>query len=250
MNYQIVILAAGKGSRMALDIPKVLVPLAGKPLIRHLLDEVDQLADIAKPIIVVGYKHPEVKKILGKGYSYALQEQQLGTAHAVWATHPKVDSPHLIVLNGDMPFIKAQSIRRLAQLHATHNSPLSIFTIRVPHFEGVYGTMQRFGRIIRNRYNGIEAIREYKDASPAEQEISELNPGIYVFSSDWLWDNIAAVSNQNARNEYYLTDLIALAIQQGHDVATLPIDPREAVGINTPQELAIAQRLVLASSRL
>ncbi len=246
MSKQIIILAGGVGSRMGGEIPKVLIPLSGRPMILYLLDQVDKLENFLTPIVVVGYKSTQVQKTLGKKYHYALQRQQLGTANAVWAAHKKVKGSSVIVVYGDMPLITANSLRRIAQSHQSHDAMISMFTCHVPDFTGWHSDFIHFGRIVRDKYNNIIGIKEYVDASDKERKILEVNPGIYMFNTQWLWDNIASISNDNALNQYYLTDIIAIAMEQGHPIDALPIDPREVWGVNTPAQLKQAELLLAA----
>ncbi len=244
METQIVILAAGKGTRMETeDLPKVLMPLKGKPVISFLLEELEKLPHIPKPIIVVGFKHALVEEAFGATYPYALQEEQLGTAHAVWAARSKVTAKNILVLYGDMPFIRASSLKKIIELHKSQNPVLSMFTTHVPNFDGMYESMSGFGRIIRNEYGSIIKITENKDASDAEKKILEVNPGIYMFSTEWLWRNISHIQNNNAQGEYYLPDMVEIAIAEQERIESIPIGPEEVFGINTKMHLEQANKL-------
>jgi bifunctional UDP-N-acetylglucosamine pyrophosphorylase/glucosamine-1-phosphate N-acetyltransferase len=178
MTKQMIILAGGVGSRMGGELPKVLVPVSGRPMIEHLLDQINELKDFLSPVIVIGYKSAQVQKILGKKYSYALQRQQLGTANAVWAANKKVSGTAVLVVYGDMPLITARSLKRIAQSHQSHEAVISMFTTHVPGFTDWYSDFTHFGRIIRDKYNNVVAIKEYADASEKERKILEVNPGI------------------------------------------------------------------------
>src|SRR5688500_15878157 len=126
MDTQIVILAAGKGRRMGtVEVPKVLIPLKGKPVISYLLAEVAKLRDLSPPVIVVGHKSTAVKDALGKGYRYALQRDQRGTAHAVWSAQPQITAKNVLVLSGDIPFVKASSLKKLMHLHDSQQAVIS-----------------------------------------------------------------------------------------------------------------------------
>ncbi len=244
-NTQIIILAAGQGSRTGQKaLPKVLIPLKGKPIIEYLLTEVKQLESTRRPVIVVGYKHTEVRKALGSNFRYAIQKQQLGTAHAVWSAQSEIDAPNVLVLYGDMPFISAASLKKLIDLHTSQQAVLSMFTSFVPNFNGLYRNYLHFGRIIRNQFNAIAKIVEYADASAAERKIREINSGIYMFNTPWLWNSINQITDQNTQGEFYLTDTIELAIAEDHAIHSLAINPTEIFGINTPEQLAQANRLM------
>jgi bifunctional UDP-N-acetylglucosamine pyrophosphorylase/glucosamine-1-phosphate N-acetyltransferase len=245
MDTQIVILAAGKGTRMGnSELPKVLVPLKGKPVITYLLDEVAKLKDAPPPVIVVGYKSTMVKEELGKQYKYALQRDQLGTAHAVWSAASCITEKNVLVLYGDMPFIKKTSLKKLINLHNSQEGVISMFTSFVPNFEGPYAHLKTFGRIIRNQFNAIVKIQEYSDASESEKKIKEINPGIYLFNSEWLWNNIDKIDNNNALGEFYLTDIVEVAIQEGETVHSATINPKEILGINTIKQLEQASTML------
>jgi bifunctional UDP-N-acetylglucosamine pyrophosphorylase/glucosamine-1-phosphate N-acetyltransferase len=244
MRNQIVILAAGKGTRMGQnDMPKVLVMLKQKPIILYLLGELEKINQLAKPVVVVGYKYNQVKSVLGEGFTYAFQDQQLGTAHAVMCAERQVTADNILVLYGDMPFIKAESLKKLMRLHHEQKSNLSMFTSVVNNFEK-HASLNGFGRIIRDVYGNIIKITEYKDASGEERKIREVNPGIYMFNSKWLWDNIAKISDKNAQREYYLTDIVEVAIARGENIYSLNINPSEVAGINSPEELVAAELLL------
>lgn len=237
MQNQIVILAAGKGKRMGkLDLPKVLAPLRGQPLISHLLDELKPFKASMHPIIVAGYMHGQVKEVLGKDYDYAVQREQLGTAHAVWTAREKIKAKNVLVLYGDMPFIKHQSLEKLMRLHQ-QQAIISMFTTRVPNFGGPFVSFLDYGRIIRDEFSNIVKITEYKDASPEVRKIKELNPGIYMFNTAWLWNNIDKIQTDNVLNEFYLTDIVEVAIRDGESIYSLPVDAKEVMGINTLEQL-------------
>jgi len=234
-------LAAGKGTRMNSALPKVLVGLKGKPLIQHLLDSIAKLNLAYKPIIVVGHKYDLVQSYLGSNYIYAFQEGQKGTAHAVLSAKDKVEADNLMVLYGDHPFIKSESLQRLIDLHEKTNFDFSLLTTVVPNFEDQFSPFNSFGRIIRE--NGeIVAIREFADATKEEREIKESNPGIYLFKKEWLWDNLAKME-KNKHGEYYLTDIVEVAIKDKIRIATALVDPLEVIGINTKEQLKIAEEL-------
>jgi bifunctional UDP-N-acetylglucosamine pyrophosphorylase / glucosamine-1-phosphate N-acetyltransferase len=244
MSRQIIILAAGKGTRMSSPIPKVLIPLKDKPVIRHLLAEVSKVPQKEPPIIVVGFEAEKVKSELGGDFIYALQTEQNGTGHAVLAAKDSVTADNVIVLYGDMPFISCESLEDLINLHEPRQGKISMFTAIVPNFEGAYEHFKGFGRIIRDAKGSIVKIREYSDASVDEKKIREVNPGIYMFNSEWLWKHLAGIDSKNAQGEFYLTDIIEIAIADGQSIASLPIAPEEIYGINTPDHLAHAHTLI------
>lgn len=245
MSRQIVILAGGKGTRMGTVMPKVLIPLHDRPVVEHLLEQVKKVPNSSTPVIVVGYEHGQVEKALGPNYIYALQEPQLGTGHAVQVAQPYITADHVLVLYGDMPLTTSESMVKLFELHEHSGGAVSMFTTTVPDFEDVYEHFLGFGRIIReHNHHQITKITEYKDATEEERQIREVNPGIYIFNTNWLWPSLKRVSNNNAQGEYYLTDLIELAIKDGHAIQSLSIDPSEVFGINTPEHLEHAHKIL------
>ncbi len=248
MSRQIVILAAGKGTRMAgahpEPIPKVLIPLIDKPVIQHLLDEVNQIEADTPPIIVVGFESDKVKDALGDKYLYAEQKEQNGTGHAVMAAKHLVTAKSFVVLNGDMPFITSRSIDHLISVHETGNAKITLITAQLPSFDGVYDHFNSFGRIIRDGNGRVEKIQEYLDCTDEQRQISEVNTGEYVFDSEWLWPHLELIGNNNAQGEIYLTDIIELASKDGQIIESVAIAPEELFGINTPDHLAHARSLL------
>ncbi len=245
MRSQIVILAAGKGTRMGnSSIPKVLVMLKNKPIILHLLDEVEKINQLAKPIIVVGFMAPKVKAVLGDNYIYAIQDKQLGTAHALLSARHKVTGKNILVVNGDHPLTKAASLKKLMAMHQAKKSNISMLTAVTPNFKAIYAPLEHYGRVIRDTQKKIIKIVEYKDASIGQRKIKELNPNIYMFNTAWLWEHAKKIKNQNAQAEYYLTDIVEVAIANGEKVESLLVEPKEVLGINSPQDLALAEQLI------
>lgn len=244
MRNQIVILAAGKGTRMGGSLPKVLVMLKNKPLIIYLLEQVDKINQLAKPVVVVGYKAEMVKTVLGDDYIYAQQKEQLGTAHALLAAKKYIKGQNILVLYGDMPFIKAASLKSLMALHHKKHSNITMFTALAADFRGANKSLESFGRIIRDAKKNIVKIVEYKDASSGQKKIRELNPGIYMFNTPWLWQHAGKIKNRNEQAEYYLTDIVEVAIAHGEHIQSIKIDPKEVMGINSREDLASAEKLL------
>lgn len=245
MRNQFVILAAGKGTRMGNGkTPKVLTMLKEKPLIFYLLSEIENIGQLAKPVVVTGYMSKKVEGVLGDHYLYALQEDQLGTAHALLAAKKKVRAENAVVLYGDMPFIKAESLKSLIQLHFKTGGKISMLTAQPENFRGIYKSLDHMGRIIRNVNHEIVGIVEYKDASSHQKKIKEINPGVYMFNTKWLWEALRQIKNNNAQKEYYLTDIVGVAIGQGEKVHSLMIDPLEVLGINSQEDLKTAEKLL------
>lgn len=241
-STSIVVLAAGKGKRMGLDIPKVLVPVRGKPMIGHLLDAIEASRVEEQPVVVYG---PGVESVCDyvKGRAQCvLQEQQLGTGDAVRSTRPVIEGVKCVaVLNGDNPFISADTISRIVEYHDEKPCPIIVAVGTVDSFDGWQSAFKSFGRILRDEEGLIHAIREAKDATEEELQIREVNSGFYVFDGDWLWANIDKIKNDNAQEEFYLTDLIQIAVDQNLPVRTFPIAIEECIGINRLEEKEIAE---------
>ncbi len=241
-NTQIIILAAGKGTRMGHDGPKVLADLKRKPLIKHLLESVEKVAEHS-PIIVVGHQREKVEQALGDKYKYVSQKEQKGTGHAVREALPFVQKENIFVLYGDMPLLKAESISKMVTEHEQSKAVFSMATTEVPDFDDWRSGFYRFGRIIRE--NGkIVGIKEQKDAEEKELEIKEVNPAYFLMNTQWARENIKKIGNQNAQGEIYLTDLVAIRSKEGAEINSFPIDPHEALGANTQEELLILGRFV------
>lgn len=245
-SVQIIILAGGEGKRMGSGIPKVLTLFHGRPIIEYSLNAASEL-EFPKPIIVVGFGAEMVRERLGERAIYAFQEKQLGTGHAVLCAKDKVGEnvKDIIVLYGDHPNIKAETIRRLFALHQTEQPAITMMTLTVPNFDGVYSLFRGFGRVARGEDGKIAKIVEFKDASDAEKNIRELNPSLFCFNTPWLWENLPKLENTNTQGEYYLTDMPGMAIEQGQKIASLEIDYKECIGVNTPEELRIAGEIIL-----
>ncbi len=245
---RVIILAAGKGTRMNMDLPKVLAPLAGRPMLHYVLDAVIDAQIDPKPIVVVGYQAEKVKEALvDYSVEYVEQAEQKGTGHAVALCERAVDpDDSIMVLHGDQPLISGATIGALADEHDDSGATMSLVTYTVPDFDVYGGAFHMCGRIVRDAAGEIAAIREYKDASEAERAIREINPAYYVFSGPWLWQNIKRIGTKNAQGEYYLTDLIGMAIADKQKVHTVTgTDLREAVGINTNEQLSFVSSKLL-----
>lgn len=242
-DFQIVILAAGKGTRMGGDLAKVLSPLGGKTMIEVLFDHLEPLH--IKPIVVVGYQSQAVIDLLGDRATYAVQSEQLGTGHAVKQAHRVSRTAEtIIVLYGDQPLVTAETVLNLIEAHSNNPGPLTLGTIKARDFEGWRNAFEKYGRIVRDDNEKVIKIVEYKDATDDEKLISEVNPAYFVFDAGWLWSNLEKLQNNNVQSEYYLTDLVGLAFKQNHEVIAIPITEHEGVGANTPEQLQTLEKLL------
>ncbi len=244
-QIQIVILAAGHGKRMESELPKVLIPLRGKPMVMHVLDAIKSSGICDRPTVVVGQKRELVMKALGDAVEYAIQENQLGTGYAVLAAKEKSKkAKHVLVLYGDHPLVSASTIKKLSEKHLKSGAKITFASAVVTNFEDWRKTFLHFGRILRDG-GMVVSIKEYKDASGEEREIKEINPGYYIFEANWLWENLEKIENNNAQKEYYLTDLFHIATTEKEKIENLEIDPHEALGANSREELEILESLTL-----
>jgi UDP-N-acetylglucosamine diphosphorylase/glucosamine-1-phosphate N-acetyltransferase len=246
-KIKIIILAAGKGTRMKSDEPKALAILKGKPFLRHILDNIQKLDSSIKPTIVVGYKKERIKEVLGDQYIYAEQYEQLGTGHAVISAKNAVDLKNgtILVISADQPLISKETIEGLISKHEEKKPVMTIATVVVPDFEEWRLGLNHFGRIVRGSDGFVKKIVEFKDANIEEKEIKELNLALYVFDAEWLWNNINKLNKQNSQGEYYLTDLIKIACDQQEKIEAVQItNIIEAIHPNSKEELEILERLV------
>ena len=243
-KIKIVILAAGKGKRMQSDLPKVLSPLKGKHMIKHVIKSISEIHD-EKPYAIVGHMAELVQKELGDLCFYILQKEQLGTGHAVsCAKGDCEDAEDIVVLSGDQPFIKAETIRNLIKKHLESGTIVTFTTTELPDFEDWRNSFIAFGRILRK--NGeVKGIREFRDATEEERKITEVNAGCYIFNAKWLWQNLEKIKNENAQKEYYLTDLFKIAAENSDKIETIKIEPREALGANTKEELEVLENFFI-----
>lgn len=245
-RVQIIVLAAGHGKRMNNhELPKVLIPFHGKPIIKHLLEAVAQSGVCGQSIIVVGQKAELVKTALGPSYTYIVQAEQRGTGHAVACARSAVEgrAEHVMVLYGDHPLVSAKTIRTIADQHVAHNAVLTMATVQVADFNDWRQGFADFGRVVRGEQGRVSAIVERRDASAEQLDIREINPAYFCFRGGWLWSRIDQLTDQNTQHEYYLTDLAGIACSEGQAIATVVIEPREALGVNTAEQLELIENL-------
>lgn len=250
MSVALVILAGGKGKRMqeeaGNDLPKVLQPLNGKPLIRNLIDGLVGAPVMWPPVMVIGYKGEMVQQELGPEFTYVWQKEQLGTGHAALQARSLLEgkAEHVLVLYGDHPFVPLSVVETIIAAHTEHGNTLTLATATVPNFEDWRAGLLTYGRIVCDDEGKPLRIIEYKDATDAERAIRTVNPGYYCFRADWLWPHLEQLKNENAQGEYYLTDLLGMTMAEGERVGAVPIDPKSALGVNTVAELKRLEELV------
>lgn len=235
----VVILAAGMGSRMKSSLPKTLHSVAGRPMLAHVVHAA-QVLNPTRIVVVVGHGAREVEDAFrGSDLVFATQHEQLGTGHALIQAQSAVGAEHssVVVLNGDGPLIRGETLAELVQFHHAADAGMTLATTHVADPTGL-------GRIVRGSNDLVERIVEEKDASLEERTITEINPGLYVFDTD-VFTHAANLTDDNEAGEYYITDLVAAYRSAGANVAALPVpDERELLGINDRTELARAERIL------
>ncbi len=236
MKLGVVILAAGQGTRMRSSLPKVLHQLANRPLLRHVVDTSNKLHP-AQTIIVFGHGGKDVQQAFSSDCNlvWVAQNRQLGTGHAVDQAIPVLaDVEQVLVLYGDVPLIQAETLALLIQ--AASQSDLALLTVDLENPTG-------YGRIVRDEQGRVQRIVEQKDATATEREITEINTGFLIADKKRLTDWLSRISNDNAQGEYYLTDIVALAVADGIDVKVAqPDDATEVMGVNDRLQLAQLER--------
>jgi bifunctional UDP-N-acetylglucosamine pyrophosphorylase/glucosamine-1-phosphate N-acetyltransferase len=251
-KYAAVILAAGKGTRMnegqESPIPKVMFEILGKPIIKYSVDLIIT-AGIEKVVLVVGYKQEMVRKYMGSEVEYAVQEEQLGTGHAAQMAESvlKGKAENIIVFYGDNPLFKPESIRKLLDLYTTATYEVAESKVVIGMLTVIFEDPMfwGFGRITRDENGDVSGIVEQKDCTEEQLKIKECNPGFYIFKADWFWENAKKIKSENSQKEYYLTDMIAIAKEQGKKIIATPVsEESEAHGINTPEQLKKAEEII------
>jgi bifunctional UDP-N-acetylglucosamine pyrophosphorylase/glucosamine-1-phosphate N-acetyltransferase len=234
MPLDVVVLAAGQGKRMRSDLPKVLHPLAGRALLAHVLETASELSP-RKTIVVHGHGAERVRAAFAEAdLEWVLQGEQLGTGHAVQQAMPRVDpSSTVVILYGDVPLVRAESLKRLID---AAGDGMAIMTTELENPKG-------YGRIVRQASGRVERIVEDKDASEKERAIREINAGFMALSASRLGGWLRNIGNKNAQGEYYLTDIVTLAVGEGVPVHAVKIDDADEVaGVNSKRELAVLER--------
>jgi bifunctional UDP-N-acetylglucosamine pyrophosphorylase/glucosamine-1-phosphate N-acetyltransferase len=237
-----VVLAAGEGTRMRSALPKVLHHICGRPLVRLVLDVADALGT-ALTVLVLGPETVErVADTLGTGYGYTVQEDRLGTGHALLQARPLLQgkTKQVLVLYGDAPLLRPASARALCEEQHRSGALVSLLSFAPPDPTG-------YGRLIRDAQGHLIDLVEERNATPAQRTIGECNSGIYCFDAAWLWQQIDQIAINPLKGEYYLTDMVAMAVAQhgpGAASAILVADPDEARGVNDRAQLAEAEAVL------
>lgn len=249
MEIAAVVLAAGKGKRMGSvdgsEIPKVMFKANSKPVVSYLVDSL-RTAGLGKIVLVVGYKQEVVREYFLDQVEYAVQTEQLGTGHATLSARVNLEgkSDAVLVCYGDMPLYKPETIKSLVEYYEANHPTIAMLTVDFADPE-----FWAFGRIIRNDKGEVDAIVEQKDCMPEQLKIKECNPGFYIFDSNWLWENLEKIRTENAQKEYLLTDIVAIAKEQGKKIEAVKVsDESEVLGINTPEQLKQVEEILKSRS--
>jgi len=241
MSIAAIVLAAGKGTRMSADLPKVLHRIDDRAMLSFVIDAVQPIADDGV-YVVVGYKADEVIASCGRdGVHFVMQEEQLGTGHAVMQCEEALEgfSGTVVVLNGDVPCLKTETIRKFVKFHRERNAGATVLTAVLEDPKG-------YGRIVKDDDGTLAGIVEEKDADDATRQIREISSGLFCFEAKKLFDALGSVDRNNAQKEYYLTDVIK-SIKQGGDgvYSYLVEDAEEVAGVNTDEELEARRKHLL-----
>lgn len=233
-----VVLAAGQGTRMKSSTHKVLHPICGKPMIQHMLDTLTETG-FDRQIVVVGKLKEQVMEALGD-LEYAVQAEQLGTAHAVMMARPALEglAGTTLICAGDTPIIRGETLRAMHEHHKASGAAVTVLTAVVDNPFGL-------GRIIRDEQGNVLRIVEEKDATEAERAVREINSSVFLYDNKLLFDALSKIDNNNAQGEYYLTDCLEVVRREGHKVtAFITNDPKEIQGVNNRAQLAIANQII------
>ena len=237
-------MAAGKGTRMKSDMVKVLHKVNGRPMVHYVIDLAKETGS-DNIILVIGHqKEKVIEECNMTGVKFVVQQEQLGTGHAVRITEKifKDYKGDILILSGDVPLLTIQTIKTLINKHFQSNAIATLLTAEIENPEG-------YGRIIRNKNGNIMKIVEHKDANAEQQKIKEINAGIYIFKKEELFTTLKLIKNDNAQGEYYLPDVVKIYVERGKKVvAQLTPDFDETRGINTIEQLKYAETILLKRS--
>jgi UDP-N-acetylglucosamine diphosphorylase/glucosamine-1-phosphate N-acetyltransferase len=238
-ELSVVIMAAGKGTRMKSDLAKVLHRLKGKAMIHYVIEAARRVGAGAIVVVVGHQKDLVIDELKGQGVFFAIQEPQLGTGHALMCALPQIvaKSGQVLILSGDTPLIKPETLANMLNRHMKLAAAATVLTATTENPRG-------YGRIIRHQDGFIQAIIEERDADEATKALQEINGGIYLFNLEALRQVLPLLTTNNNQKEYYLTDAVRLLVTQGKRVAAYEGSFREALGVNTVEELEEAAGLI------
>lgn len=238
MEVAAIVLAAGKGTRMSADLPKVLHAIDGRPMLSYVLDAIEPVAG-GGVLVVVGYKAEEVVAACsGRRVQFVTQEEQLGTGHAVMQCEEALSGFQgtVVVLNGDVPGLQRETIEDFVEVHRDRGAAATVLTAILDDPAG-------YGRIVKDEHGALSTIVEEKDADDETREIKEINSGLFCFDRSRLFDALKSIGRDNAQEEYYLTDVIGELRRKGQSVYSYCVsDTQEVAGVNTDAELESMRR--------
>ena len=242
MKTYAIVLAAGKGTRMRTERPKCAYPILKKPMIEYIVEHIE-FSDIDETVCVVGHKKEYIEEVLKDRVQYAVQEEQLGTGHAVLMAEDllKGKEGNTIIMLGDMPLVDKDVINNILEMHGRSGNDITVLTTS---FDNPYG----YGRIVRGKDNHVERIVEQNDCTPEQKMIKEVNTGIYVVNNLYLYDAIKKISLNPRKKEYYLTDIIAIMREDGKKVGAFELwDSYKVMGVNDLYSISIAEKYLRES---
>ncbi|GAB4376448.1 MAG: sugar phosphate nucleotidyltransferase [Calditrichia bacterium] len=241
MGLATVILAAGKGKRMKSDLPKVIHPLNGRPMVHYVIDVAEAISS-ERIVLIIGHgKEMVIDAVQDRNVEFVEQKQQLGTGHAVLQTQSlfKEFDGDILVLSGDVPLLRETTLQKLYDIHRKENPLATLLTAEMDDPTG-------YGRVVRDQKGFVKKIVEDKDADEQIKKIKEINVGIYLFKSRPLFQTLPLIGNNNAQGEYYLPDVIKIYVDRNEKVAAvLTPDVEETHGINNVEQLKRAEKILL-----
>lgn len=243
-DFSTLIMAAGKGTRMKSDLAKVLHKINDRPMVHYVIDIAKQI-DSQKIVLIVGHqKERVISECQQYNIEYAVQEQQLGTGHAVMMAQDIFDNYNgdLLILSGDVPLLTSNTLLKLINTHNENNAIASLLTAYLDDPTG-------YGRVLRSNEGLVERIVEHKDATEEEKKIKEINVGIYIFKSKLLFESLKLINNDNVQGEYYLPDVVKLYVDKKEKVvAQIAANFEETNGINDIKQLKVAETILKSRS--
>ena len=235
MSIKVIVLCAGKGTRMKSEKAKVMHEIMGQPMSKYIYDIAKEISN-QKPLFVVGYKKEQIEEYFKDDVDYIEQSVQMGTGHAIMITKDYINKEdNVLILCGDTPLIKKETIKRLIDENSKKDAVILTSIVDNP-----YG----YGRIIKDNKGNFDKIVEEKDATNEQKNIQEINAGMYLVKGNLIKENIEKLTNDNSQKEYYLTDLFELLKKQNKDIATFLIDKQEILGVNSRVQLEEARRII------
>ena len=235
MSIKVIVLCAGKGTRMKSEKAKVMHEIMGQPMSKYIYDIAKEISN-QKPLFVVGYKKEQIEEYFKDNVDYIEQSVQMGTGHAIMITKDNInEEDNVLILCGDTPLIKKETIKRLIDENSKKDAVILTSIVDNP-----YG----YGRIIKDNKGNFDKIVEEKDATNDQKNIQEINAGMYLVKGNLIKENIEKLTNDNSQKEYYLTDLFEILKKQNKDIATFLIDKQEILGVNSRVQLEEARRII------